>query len=460
MQWDLIIVGAGPAGMSAALAAEKLNLRVLVLDRQDCPGGQIFRDAGRRGMSGAAAIGADYTKGRKLVQEFEHSSVEFRNNATVWHLVPGRVLVSRDGKSEALACKQLLIASGAMERPVPVPGWTLPGVLGAGAADLMLKSSSLMPKGPVILCGNGPLIIQTAAHLKEFKIPVAGIVLTNSFSNVFRAAPRLLGGLLRPGKLFRGMAMTTVMLFGQPCKQRARDLAISRSGEGFSVEFNASGKQQSLRGDNVLLHGGVISETRITRLMRCRHVWEPLQRYWHVETDYWGRTSVAGVRVAGDCAGVRGADAAMDLGRLATLDAACELGVTTLEERDATAGPSLRRMYGHEAMRRLLDALFAPAEETLVPKDEAVVCRCEELTAGELRKAVLEGCWSLDGLKAQARPGMGMCQGRTCGPGAAEIIAQAAGVPLERLPPHHAQMPLFPVRLRELTQMALPPDGL
>lgn len=171
---------AGPAGMSAALQATRHGLSVLVLDRQAEPGGQIFRSAGSASADKRKEIGADYARGEALVREFRQSPATFLGGANVWHLAPGRAYVSHQGTSHVMQARQILIATGAMERPVPLPGWTLPGVLGAGAADVLLKSASMLPEGPVVLCGNGPLILQTVVHLKHFGIPIGGVALTGS----------------------------------------------------------------------------------------------------------------------------------------------------------------------------------------------------------------------------------------------------------------------------------------
>ena len=307
-QWDIVIIGAGPAGMSAALQATRHGLSVLVLDRQAEPGGQIFRSAGSASADKRKQIGADYARGEALVREFRQSPATFLGGANVWHLAPGRAYVSHQGTSHVMQARQLLIATGAMERPVPLPGWTLPGVLGAGAADVLLKSASMLPEGPVVLCGNGPLILQTVVHLKHFGIPIAGVALTGSPASLFKAA--------------------------------------------------------------------------LLRLYRC------------------------------------------------------------------------------DAMQPFMETFFAPSPSALLPADDAVVCRCEELTAGELRRTIEAGCYSPDGLKSQARPGMGTCQGRMCSAAVAEMIAHAHGLPIETLPPYHAQPPLFPLPLEELASMSIPPEGL
>ena len=164
--------------------------------------------------------------------------------------------------------------------------------------------------------------------------------------------------------------------------------------------------------------------------------------------------------LAGDSAGVRGADAAIASGEAVALDICRELGALTLETRDSLAKAALFRLYRCDAMQPFMETFFAPSPSALLPADDAVVCRCEELTAGELRRTIEAGCYSPDGLKSQARPGMGTCQGRMCSAAVAEMIAHAHGLPIETLPPYHAQPPLFPLPLEELASMSIPPEGL
>lgn len=457
--YEMIIIGAGPAGMSAAIEAAGQGVRVLVLDRQEYPGGQIFRNAGEAGADTLEKLGPDYRRGSGLVEQFRRCGAEFLGGATVWHIAPGRVCYSCEGKSHAAVASQILIATGGMERPVPIEGWTLPGVMGAGAADVLLKSAGLFPEGPVVLCGNGPLILQTAEHLRHLSIPVAGIVLTGGIGGPLRAAPYFPGALLRPLYMARGAAMGCKMYFGNRCFLSSRDIRITEKDGAFSVSFSSSGTRRTLEAAHVLLHEGVVSESRITRMARLRHVWNAKQRYWHAAADEWGVTNQPGIRCAGDVACVRGADAAITLGRLAALDMCRELGKLTLEERNAQARGPLMTLMRLKAMQPFMDNVFAPVPEAMLPADEAVVCRCEELTAGELRAAVLAGNYSPDGLKSQSRAGMGTCQGRMCSAPVAEMIAHIHNIPLERLDPYHAQPPLVPLLFSELAAMELPPEG-
>lgn len=456
--WDVIIVGAGPAGMAAAIETASRGLLTLVLDRQSEAGGQIYKSIGSSALSGK--LGADYSAGLPLLQGFQNCGAVFTPCANVWDVAADRVYVSVDGRSHCLLARQVVLAAGAMERPVPLPGWTLPGVIGSGASDILLKSASLVPQGPVVLCGNGPLVLQAAVHMHHFKVPVAGVLFTGRLGNMARAMRHAAWALARPGYFLHGMSMAAQTFFKQKCLLGVRDISIIETGpEELAVNFTSlGGKKKRLAAVTVLLHEGVISESRITRLARCRHTWDQRQRYWHADADVWGQTSVPGLRTAGDVAGVRGAVAARAEGHLAGLDICRELGRLDMLRRDRHAAPHLRVLKRCRALQPFLDEYFAPTPAMLQPADGAVVCRCENLTGQTLRQAISQGCYSPDGLKAQARPGMGPCQGRMCGQAVAEMIAHTQGLPLDALPQYTAQPPLFPLSLAQLADMTIPPD--
>ncbi len=455
--WDVIIVGAGPAGMCTAIQTAKHGLSTLVVDRQTEPGGQIFRSAGSSSMIGK--LGKDYAAGLPLVKQFLNCGAQFEPGANVWDIAPDRVYYSQQGHSHFVRARQVVLATGAMERPVPLPGWTLPGVMGSGASDVLLKSAGLLPEGPVVLCGNGPLVLQAAVHMHEFNVPVSAVLLTGRMGNIMHAMKHASGILARPGYFLHGVNMAAKTMLHQKCVLGAHDVSISESEKGLQVHYaTRSGKHRKLDASTVLLHEGVIPETRITRLARLRHAWDQKQRYWHVDADKWGQTSAPGLRTAGDIATVRGAAAAQAEGSLVGLDICRELGQLSLADRDREALPFLRIIKRCQALQPFLDEYFAPTPAMLQPHPDAIVCRCEELTAGHLGEVIREGSYSPNGVKAQARPGMGTCQGRICGQAVAEMIADAHGLSMENLPQYTAQPPLFPLRLGELVEMPSPSE--
>ncbi len=455
-QWDTIIVGAGPAGMSAAIQCAKAGLDVLVLDRQDTPGGQIWKGAARAGADKVRFFGKEYAHGTKLVQQFLQSKITYMANALVWFVEGTSICVSIEGQSHQLKAKSLVLATGGMERPVPVEGWDLPCVMGVGACDLLLKSAGLTPAAPVVVCGNGPLILQTLAHLCHLKVPVAGLVLTgNMTKNSWKAFLQSYKILGRPLYFMNGLSYSLQVLLKKiPTFYNSKDVVITEE-NGAKVTFTSGRKSHSLEAKTVLLHEGIVSASRITHLLGCRHQWSSRHRYWYAEANEWGETSVSDVYVAGDMAGVCGAEAAQAKGNIVGIGLGAKLGKYTQDERDALAQKYQRTLTRCRWMQDFTDAFFEPKPEALLPADNAIVCRCEEKTAKEIREAVLDGCYTTDAAKIACRCGMGLCQGRMCSGMVAAIISEVHGIPLERLKPYKARAPLFPIEMGELANSSI-----
>ncbi len=461
MQWDVIVVGAGPAGMSTAMQCAQHGLDVLVLDRQQEAGGQIWKCAGSAGREQLGFLGSEYKQGAKLVKAFNDTKLTFIPKAQVWHVDENAVCVSIENKSYYLTTKALVLATGAMERPAPIKGWDLPEVMGAGACDLLLKSAGLTPQAPVVICGNGPLILQTLAHLCQLKVPIAGLVLTGKFQknawNAFLNSPKILG---RPLYFLHGISFSLhAMLKKIPTFFNAHSVNIQ--GEGIvSVNFASGGKLHSLQAKSVLVHEGIVSETRITQLAQCQHVWNAHNRYWHAMADAWGQTNVHGLYVAGDVAGVSGAAAALAKGNIVGLGVCNALGKISQSQRNTMSQKYKCTLLRCQMMQDFTEALFTPNPEALLPEDDTIVCRCEEITAKTLKDVILSGCYSTDAVKAQCRSGMGYCQGRMCSNTVAELIASVHAIPLENLQSYTARPPLFPLDMGELAEMSMPNLGL
>ena len=207
--FDLVIIGAGPAGMAGALEAAKHKLSVLVLDEQSEEGGQIYRAIStneRLRPETYALLGNDYQCGKKLLLSFQQARVKYLSGAVVWQVEDDRsVHFLLNGQAHQVEAKRLLIATGAQERPVPIPGWNLPGVMGAAAADVLLKSSGTVPSGRVVLAGNGPLLWLSASRLAEADVEILAVLETINFSNYLLALPYLPQALRARKYLIKGL---------------------------------------------------------------------------------------------------------------------------------------------------------------------------------------------------------------------------------------------------------------
>ena len=454
--FDLVIIGAGPAGMAGALEAAKHKLSVLVLDEQSEEGGQIYRAIStneRLRPETYALLGNDYQYGKKLLLSFQQARVKYLSGAVVWQVEDDRsVHFLLNGQAHQVEAKRLLIATGAQERPVPIPGWTLPGVMGAAAADVLLKSSGTVPSGRVVLAGNGPLLWLSASRLAEADVEILAVLETINFSNYLLALPYLPQALRAREYLIKGLKKKMqVRRAGIPVLSAVHDLRVEGVERLENLYFTHRGKPKSLEGDTLLLHEGVVSNTQLTRQLGCDHDWYELQSYWHPLLDEWGNTSVEGVAVAGDGGIVEGALIAEASGHLAALEATYQLGKISRRRRDEDARIFRKGINNHRAIRPFLEHLFRPNPEILVPQDDStLVCRCEEVTAGQVRQAVEWGALDLSRVKAYTRCGMGQCQGRMCGLTAAGIVAEAQGKSPREVGYYRCRPPLKPITLGQL----------
>lgn len=457
---DVAVIGAGPAGMAAAEEASLHGLRIAVLDEQPEAGGQIYRNIATNARSASRVndiLGPDYRKGATLARRFgmacEDGRIDYRSEATVWQVDADRTLhVSQSGGTGALRAERLIVATGAMERPVPIPGWTLPGVMSAGAAQIMLKTAQAAPDRPVVLAGGGPLLLLAACQLVDAGAEVAALLETTGAADYVAAVPKLPSALRAHGYLRKGMAMRRRLRgAGIPIHSGVSALAAVGTDGLEAVRFVHRGKRREIPAGLLLLHHGVVPNVQLTRQLGCAHAWDDGQRCWRPVLDAWYGTSVDGVAVAGDGGGIAGAEAAAIAGRIAALEAARALGRLSARERDAKAAPLRKALAPHLAIRPLLEALFRPPQELLSPPDAAtVVCRCEEVTAGAIRDAVALGATGPNQMKAYLRCGMGPCQGRLCGLTVSEIIAEARGKTLAETGYYRIRPPIKPVTLGEL----------
>ncbi len=394
MSFDLAIIGAGPAGMAAAVEARALGLAVLVVDEQPAPGGQVFRAV--EAAHGDAVLGTEYSAGLGLVESFRRSGATYRPGTTLWHLDPDSGEMSLTPGGPAVA-RRVLLATGAQERPVPIPGWTLPGVMGMGAAQIMLKTAGAVPSGRVVLAGQGPLLWLLAAQLQRAEAPPS-LILETTPKGRLAAAFRAGGWFSGRGLLLKGLGLL----------RETRGLPVQRAVTGLRAEGEGRVQRVAWDGgsaecDTLLLHEGVVPATHIPLALGLDHAWDAAQQCWRPVVDALGASSHARVAVAGDGAGIGGWQAAVASGQLAALDAAHRLGRLTLDGLAQRAAP-LRRMRAEAlALRPFLDALYAPVAAPVA--DQVLVCRCEEVTAGQVRAAARLGAQGPNQAKTFLRSG-------------------------------------------------------
>lgn len=454
---DLIIIGAGPAGMSAAAVAARGGLRVLMLDEQPQPGGQIYRNVAenrrKRGYLGKA-----YATGANLVDALDHPQITLLSGATVWRLDKGpQVTLSRGGKSQTTSAAHVLLATGAQERPVPFPGWTLPGVMPAGAAQILMKSAGMLPKDAV-LTGSGPLLYLIAAQMIDAGCPPQALVETQTSRQMLGAMPQLSRALFGLPTLLKGLSLIAKIRKAAVPRYTAASGFHAAATENGKIHFSfrAKGRDQSLTCGLLLTHQGVIPGTHITRAAGIAHKWNAAQGAFQPEHDLWGATDQPGLHVAGDGAGIGGAEAAAAAGELAALNILSQSGHLSTDNRNQQAARARAALFRARAIRPFLDAAYPPPAEILAPSDDTIVCRCEEVSAGAIRQAIGEGAQGHRQIKTSLRCGMGPCQGRMCDATLRGLLKEgSANHPIS---PPRARSPIKPISLGELAALSHPQE--
>ena len=461
---DVVIIGAGPAGLAAATTAAGLGLSTLLLDEQPRPGGQIYRNVTAATPRQRALLGQDYQRGLPLAEAAAGSGADIRHDTLVWDVAADLTVTGlRYGQGFQVRPLQLIIATGALERASPIPGWTLPGVLNAGAAQIAMKSGGLVPEGRVVLAGAGPLLLLVACQLLDAGVEVVGLVETSPAANRRAALRHLPAALGLPAYLIKGLRMLLrLRRHGMPWHTQATALAVLGSSRASGLAFHSRGRSHQVAADTVLLHHGVVPNTQLSRLLRVDHRWSDAQDAWQVITNDFGQTSLAGLRMAGDGVAIGGAMAAESAGVLAALGAAHSLGRLTEGERDRRAATPLHRLRRETAVRPFLDALYRPSPEIVEPMDDTIVCRCEEVTAGRVREMARLGCQGPNQTKFFSRCGMGPCQGRVCGNVVTQLLASELGKTPDEVGAYRIHAPIKPVPLGALVdlnvgQAAVPP---
>ncbi len=460
---DVVIVGAGPAGMAAASALAQYRAKVVVLDEQGEPGGQIYKSIETVYRSRPADIdflGPSYFEGDEIVKKFRAEDIDYRPRSTVWHIGSDisfkrrDVFYSRNGTSNKLRPKYIVIATGAIERPVPIEGWTLPGVMTAGAVQSALKTSGIYPSGKLALVGSGPLVLQLANQLLEAHIPISAIVDTTPTGSISRAVAHFPRAITATDYLLRGWKMIKkIKKSGVKVYQSSSNIRVNgdRCVEGLS--FISRGVGLNIPVDVVALHEGVIPNTQLTRLLSVDHAWNKRQRAFFPILTGWGETSIAGVFVAGDGGGISGAKSAILSGEITGRMIAQKLDLINESARDLPAEEARLKRLLDTGIRPLLEALYPAPDWIAETSNETLICRCEEITSGQLRTVISQGCYGPNQAKAFLRCGMGACQGRMCGATVTEIIARELRRSPSAVGSYNIRPPIKPISLGELASL-------
>lgn len=445
--YDLVVIGGGPAGLAAAAEAGRAGLSTVLFDENPGVGGQIYRAITSTPVADRAILGEDYWAGADLVAEARTSGALIVNGATVWSLDATRVVgVSITGRARLIQAGRVIVATGSLERPFPIPGWTLPGVMSAGGAQTVLKAQGLVPDGRTVMAGGGPLLWLLAAQILRAGGRIEAILDTMPRQNWLRALPHLPDFLLSPYAA-KGMKLLREVWARVPVIRVAELEAV---GDDRLREVSFNGRR--LPADLLLLHHGVVPNVNLAMAAGVAHEWNARQLCFQPVLDEDFNSSVPGIAVAGDGAGIAGGTAAAERGRIAAFAAIRAL-------RPSAPMPDLQiirqRLQREEMGRLFLDWLNRPADSFRQPEGETIVCRCEEVTAGQVRAAADLGCEGPNQMKAFMRCGMGPCQGRLCGLTVTELIAAQRGTTPAEVGYYRLRPPVKPITVAEFASLPI-----
>lgn len=458
---ELLVIGAGPGGLSAALFAQRAGLRVTVLDERSQAGGQYYKQLGVSG-EGFPPPDAQHRRGAALIEAVRHAGVEIIQDALVWGAFdPKEFIATVHGRSMRFRPAACIVATGAYERGWQVPGWTLPGVMTTGAAQTLWRTSRRLPGKRVLIAGNGPLNLQLAAELLSGGAAVAAVVEAASAPGIATLGPLLTMGFAAPSLVAEGLRyQRQVKRHGVRMVNDAVIEAIEKIEGGLSVVLTGvSGKSgeageaspQRIEVDVVCLGYGFEPANELLRALGCAHDFDGRRRQLATRRDDVGLTSMAGVYALGDCTGLGGAKAALAEGTVVGAAVAVSLGHalgdSMTRERDRASTELVRQ-------RRFQQALWTVYASPLnAPKrrcGDTVICRCEEVTFAQLDAAFDEGLSTVGAIKRRTRIGMGRCQGRYCAPVLDEIVCQRFGRPRGEMSGFAPRVPVKPVSIAEL----------
>jgi len=419
---EILIVGAGPAGMAAAIEASKMGAEVLVIDENPQPGGQIF--AQPPPTLAFRALKKEQQRGRKIIAALKDQGVQLLGNTLAWASLPEKTIaICHEESSSTVQAGALVVAAGASEYVAPFPGWTLPGVMTAGGAGRLVRTQGLLPGDRIVVSGSGPQLLVTAVELLEAGAEVVAVCESSlsPVTGLIRHLPAFLG---HPEYLVTGISLLTSLLrarvpylAGQAVvaahgREGVRSVTIKRlDRNGLPIE----GTEQSMEVDTVCVNHGFLPSSQLLGMLGCRMESVGNQGVWVPWRDEDMQTSIEGVFAAGDCAGIGGVEVALAQGRLAGVKAAECLGYRTTPETEQTVRHERKRMARMLRLRHALEKVYrsGPALASVATED-TIICRCEEITLGAIDKAIAQGAADLNQIKHWTRAGMGPCQGRYC----------------------------------------------
>ena len=456
----LTVIGAGPAGIYAAHAAAKAGVEVTLIDENPLPGGQYYRQASPDIQMPANLL---HDEAKSVYSLLDHPKIRLLNQQIVWGVFEDKMLAIADQQGTSqLQVEKVVVASGAHERPFAFPGWTLPGILGAGAAMSLVKTQGLLPGKRVLLAGLGALQFPLASLLLDLGVDVVCIAEAADPGSKLSHFPVILG---HPDRMKEAAAYMwnitrhkVKLLFrhaiiraeGQDQVETATIAAIDSTGAPIP------GTEKSFDVDAVCLGYGFLPLFQLPVAFGCSLKYS-LEILWYLpEHNETMETNVPGVFVAGDITDMGGAKVAAAEGTVAGLTAAHQLGALSDLDYQSKVKPALKQLHHLNRLAYSLQKIYAfPEGLSFLADDQTTICRCEEICLGKLKEVLEDGVESLSQTKRLSRAGMGYCQGRNCSVLVAPYVHKRCGQPIDKIEPFTVRPPIHPIPLEMITSGAV-----
>jgi len=444
-----VIVGAGPAGIRAAQTLVHYGFRPTVIDEASLWGGQIYRQPpslfqrSKKQLYGFEASRAQSIHGA-MADILDQ--IDYKPDTLVWNAQDNLLDTLRAGVTATEPYTHLIVATGATDRVLPFAGWTLPGVYSLGGAQVALKFQGCAIGQRVVFMGTGPLLYLVAYQYARAGAQVVAILDTSALAEQVAAVPSMLAqsALLAKGIYY----VTWLLMHGVQIHRGIEPVEAAGKERVDHIVWRDAGGEHSLECDAIAFGYALRSETQLADILGAKFEFIDSQRSFLPVRDEMGRSTVPGVYLAGDGAGIVGADASEIAGELAALALISDSHADLLGQSEKQhILVLLSRLSVASKFRTGLDRAFSfPKKWANHIADDVIVCRCEEITAGEIRAAVKDlGAVELNRVKALTRVGMGRCQSRMCGVAVAEIVSDTAGIHIREVGRLRGQAPIKPI---------------